>query len=92
MIETVYWNWVSIFFGVLCFIMYYGIVIAMNLPFIAPLIQPEINGEFFMIFMNPKAWICLFVLPVVALLPDIIILTAQKIFYPSPTDAVLLKQ
>lgn len=74
MIETVYWNWVSQFFGVICFITYYVMVIAMNLSFISPLIQPEINGEFFMIFVNLKAWIILIVVPFIALIPDIGIL------------------
>ena len=31
-------------------------------------------------------------MPAVALLPDITYLLCQKIFYPTPTDAVMLKQ
>ena len=91
MIETVYWNWVSQLFGFICFITYYVMVIAMNMHFLSPLIQPEIDGEFFMVFMNAKAWIILIVMPFVALLPDIAILLLQKVFWPTPTDAVMLK-
>jgi len=91
MIETVNWNWVSIFFGFLCFLSYYVMVFGMNLDMLAPMIQPEINGEFFLIFSNVKAIICLVMLPMVALLPDVLILMMQKIFFPNPTDAVMLK-
>ena len=43
-------------------------------------------------FASPKAWIVLIVLPAVALLPDITILLMQKVFWPNPTDAVMIKQ
>lgn len=92
MIETVNWNWVSIFFGFLCFASYYAMVFVMNFDSIAPLIQPEINGEFNLIFKNVKALVVLVIVPFVALLPDITILIFQKVFYPTPTDAVMLKQ
>ena len=39
-----------------------------------------------------KAWIVLLVLPLVALLPDITYMLCQKIFFPTPTDAVMLRQ
>ena len=41
---------------------------------------------------NGKAWIVLLVLPMVALLPDCIYMLMQKIFFPTPTDAVMLRQ
>ena len=41
---------------------------------------------------NYKAWIVLLLLPFVALLPDMTYIMAQKIFWPTPTDAVMLKQ
>ena len=41
---------------------------------------------------SQKAWICLIVIPVISLLPDITYLLAKKIFWPSPTDAVMMKQ
>jgi len=91
MIETVNWNWVSTIFGIICFVTYYGMVFIMNFDAIAPMIQPEINGEFNLIVTNIKAIICIIVLPIVALLPDIISLFL-KVFWPSPTDAVMLKQ
>lgn len=41
---------------------------------------------------SQKAWICLLVVPVISLLPDITYLLAKKIFWPTPTDAVMMKQ
>jgi hypothetical protein len=64
----------------------------MNTDAIAPLIQPEIEGEFNLIASNMKALIVLVVVPMVALLPDVLVLMTQKIFWPTPTDAVMLKQ
>jgi hypothetical protein len=92
MIETVNWNSVSIFFGFMCFASYYVMCWAMNLDSLAPIIQPEINGEFNSMFTNFKAIIVLIIVPFVALLPDITILMFQKVFYPTPTDAVMIKQ
>lgn len=39
-----------------------------------------------------KAWIVLLVFPLVALLPDTAYMLIQKIFFPTPTDAVMLRQ
>ena len=39
-----------------------------------------------------KAWIVLLVLPLIALLPDITYMLCQKIFFPTPTDVVMLRQ
>lgn len=78
--------------GVICYASYYSMVFGMNLPMLSPLIQPEINGEFMLIFTNIKGWICLILLPAVALLPDIVIMISQKLFWPTPTDAVMQKQ
>jgi hypothetical protein len=92
LIETVYWNWVSQFFGALCILSYYAMCFVMNLHFFAPMIQPEINGEFLHMFSNGTAMVILFLLPFIAVLPDILILSVQKIFLPTPTDVVMLKQ
>ena len=44
------------------------------------------------IFTNGKAWIVMAVLPAVALFPDLAFLLTQKVFFPTPTDAVMIKQ
>ena len=45
-----------------------------------------------MIIQSGKAWVVLLALPMVALLPDTTYLLCQKIFFPTPTDAVMLRQ
>ena len=45
-----------------------------------------------MMLTSLKAWICLIMLPAVALLPDLAYTLIQKVFYPTPTDAVMLEQ
>jgi hypothetical protein len=39
-----------------------------------------------------KAWFAMILLPMLALLPDITYILVQKIFYPTLTDAIMLKQ
>ena len=45
-----------------------------------------------MIFTNAKALIAMILIPFVALLPDLTWLLFQKVFFPSLTDAIMLKQ
>lgn len=42
-------------------------------------------------FSNLKFWIAIFGIPILALLPDLTIKYMKQVFYPSPTDKVLLK-
>jgi hypothetical protein len=72
--------------------MYYGSVIGLNSVYVSQLIQPELTGEYYLIFQSVKAWIAMLLLPMVALLPDITYSLVQKVFFPTPTDAVMLKQ
>ena len=61
------------------------------MPWVAAILQPQISGEYWHIVKSGKGWVLLIVMPAVALLPDITYLLCQKIFYPTPTDAVMLK-
>ena len=91
-LESVFWNFLSTLTGVACLLMYYGCVIGLNTVFVSQIIQPELTGEYFLIFQSPKAWIAMLLLPMVALLPDITYVLISKVFFPTPTDAVMLKQ
>ena len=91
-LESGYWNWLSAITGVVSLAVYWACVIFLNTDFVALLIQPELCGEYFKIIVSPKAWICMVLVPMVALLPDITYSLMQKVFYPTPTDAVMLKQ
>lgn len=91
-IETVYWNWLAGLTNIACLLFYYICVIGGNAAPIAEVFQPEINGQYFMMLESGKAWLVLIVLPMFALLPDTTFMLCQKIFFPSPTDAVMLLQ
>lgn len=73
-IETNYWNWYSIGTGAFCIILYYATVLVFSTQFVSEWLQPELNAEFFRILSSAKAWITIFMLPIVALLPDLTIL------------------
>lgn len=91
-IETVYWNWLAAIINIASLLFYYICVIGGNTAPIAEIFQPEITGQYFLMLYSGKAWIVLLVLPLVALLPDIAYMLIQKIFFPTPTDAVMLRQ
>ena len=90
-IETVYWNWLSGITNIVCLAFYYICVVIGNSSPVAQIFQPEIEGQYFAMLASGKAWIVLLVLPLVALLPDTIYMLMQKIFFPTPTDAVMLR-
>ena len=90
-IETVYWNWLSGITNIVCLVFYYISVIVGNSAPVAQIFQPEIEGQYFAMLQSGKAWIVLLVLPLVALLPDTVYMLNQKIFFPTPTDAVMLR-
>ena len=91
-IETVYWNWISGLVNIACVLFYYICVLGGNVAPVANIFQPEIGGQYNEMVSNGKAWIVLIVLPIVALLPDLIYMLMQKIFFPTPTDAVMVNQ
>lgn len=70
-LESVFWNWIATLTGLVCLIVYYGMVIGLNIDMFATIFQPELNGEILLMLGSAKAWFCLIVLPAVALLPDL---------------------
>jgi len=91
-IETGYWNWLAGIVNIASLLFYYICVIGGNTAPIAEIFQPEITGQYFIMMYSGKSWCVLLVLPLVALLPDLSYMLIQKIFFPTPTDAVMLRQ
>lgn len=48
--------------------------------------------EYYNIFSSFKAWIVMIGVPMVALIPDCIYTLTMRVFYPNPTDFVMLEQ
>ena len=91
-IETSYWNTLTICVNIFCGLLFYYLTVVIgSMPGIGEIFQPEVTGIYALILSSKKAWICLVVIPVISLLPDITYLLAKKIFWPSPTDAVMMK-
>jgi magnesium-transporting ATPase (P-type) len=88
-LETNFWNWYSGLSGLFCIVLYYLTVLVLSTESTSELLQPELNGEYFRILASAKAWIAIILIPVVALLPDIGFMFIQKMFRPTPTDAVM---
>ena len=76
-IETSYWNWLTICVNLFCGLMFYYLSVLLgNTPSVAAIFQPEVTGQYSLIMESHKAWICLIVIPIISLLPDITFLLA----------------
>ena len=82
-IESNYWSSLSIATGVACLVLYYASVMVLSSDFVSEIIQPQLKGIFFEIFTHPKAWVCLVLIPLVALLPDMVWNLFFRLFYPT---------
>ena len=91
-IESNYWSSLSIATGVACLVLYYASVMVLSSDLVSEIIQPQLKGIFFEIFTHPKAWVCLVLIPLVALLPDMVWNLFFRLFYPTQTDAVMMIQ
>jgi len=91
-LETVYWNWIAILAGIVSVSLYYITLLIGNSPTIAKTFQPEIMGEFFNMLVNWRFYMLVFVIPGIALLPDVTYLFFKRVFFPSPTDKVMHEQ
>lgn len=94
LLETVYWNTLSIGTIVLCFALYYIMTFGLSFNPISILFQPQLNGTLIDMIgtETPNFWILLIVLPFFALTPDITITLFQRVFYPTPVDSVMITQ
>ena len=90
-IETVYWNTLSIVTAILSVVLYYATLAVGSISSIAMALQPELNGQLFMMFSTVRFWVIFIVVPAIAVLPDATYILMQKIFFPSPTDIIMRK-
>jgi phospholipid-transporting ATPase len=85
-----YWNYISIIGVIGGLALYYISITILNIPIVANLLQPGLNQLFFALMARPKSWLVIFFVPIIALLPDYIYLSWNKIFNPSPVDTLLV--
>jgi hypothetical protein len=89
-LETVFWNPITTLMCFLCFCLYYLLVILGNISVLSSFFQPQLNGQLFQMLSNGQFWILLIGVPAFALVPDITLTLWQRVFFPNPTDVMLL--
>ncbi|CAG9319750.1 unnamed protein product [Blepharisma stoltei] len=91
-LESQYWNILTISFSLGSIVFYYLTVIVLNTTAVSRAFQPEITYVFFNILGNGKAWIILFLSPLIALTPDYVVKAYMYLFNPNPTDVFLAQR
>ena len=64
----------------------------MNVDAVAQTFQPNVNHLFFNILGSGKAWIIIFIAPIVALIPDFILVYYKATFHPNPINKLMRLQ
>lgn len=67
-------------------------VIILNTSTMAKVFQPQIDNLFFEVLGTPKTWLILTLVPLAALLPDLLVGATRQVFKKNPVDIVLNKQ
>lgn len=88
-LESVYWNKFNIIAGVVSLGFYYLTVIVLNTTTFSPSLQPQLEGLFFSILGNLKAWMLIVCVPFIAILPDFFIRAYSFLFKPTPLQSVM---
>ena len=90
-IEILFFNCIVFWAAFLSLLIYWIMVICMNTNGLAPYFNSQIQNTVFKMFSNLKFWLAIIGIPILALLPDISIKYIRQVFWPSPTDKVILK-
>lgn len=88
-LELIFLNWIVIVAGIGSVVFYWLFVIIFNTSAIAQAFQPEIEYVYFRMFENGKFYIVIFLLPLIALLPDITIKYFNQLYRPSVSDRIV---
>lgn len=73
-------------------LIYYVVVIVLQITALSNLLQPEIQGLIMALFQNYKFWILIVTVPIICLVPDLFIKLVTKVYFPDPVDIVLKEQ
>lgn len=84
-----YWNKLSLIGVIGGLGLYYVSIIFLNTANVASRIQPGLNQLFYALMSRPKSWIVVFFVPIIALIPDFVFTSWNKIFHPTPVDNLM---
>lgn len=90
-IELIFLNWVVLVAGIVSVVFYWLFVIVFNTSPIAQAFQPELEYIYFRLFGNFQAWLAIFLIPLICLLPDMTIKYFQQLYNPTISDDVVKK-
>lgn len=90
-IELIFLNWVVLLAGFVSVVFYWLFVIIFNTSLISQAFQPEIEEVYFKLFGNFQAWLAIFLIPMICLLPDMTIKYFQQVYNPTTSDLVVEK-
>jgi hypothetical protein len=68
------------------------VVVILNTKALAEVFQPQLNNLFFEVLATPKTWLIFTLVPMTALLPDLLIAATRQVFKKNPVDIVLRMQ
>jgi phospholipid-translocating P-type ATPase (flippase) len=84
-----YWNKLSLIGVVGGLGLYHVSMIFLNTAPVASRIQPGLNQLYYALMSRPKSWIVIFFVPIIALIPDFVLTSWNKIFHPTPVDNLM---
>ena len=90
-IELLFLNWIVLVAGGVSLVLYWAFVIVFNTHPFALFFQPQIDNVYFEMFSNGQFWIALFLLPVIALIPDATIKYFNQLYRPTTSDIALMR-
>lgn len=91
-IESTFLNAINLAAGVMSVFFYFVIMLLASVDFIAHNFQPELDGVLQQINYSSRITLLMFFSPIICLLPDLAYILFNKIFFPTPTDRLLLSQ
>ncbi|CAI2370022.1 unnamed protein product [Moneuplotes crassus] len=90
-IEILFLNWIVIVAGVGSVLLYWVCAIVLNVSFVAQLFQPNLEGIYFRMLSSIPTLLSLFLIPLVALLPDLTLKYFSQLYRPSSSDKEIMK-
>lgn len=88
-LETYSWNWLNLAATLISLTFFYGTVILLSAHFVASNVQPLFDQLVYTILLSPKAWLMMYLTPILAIVPDFIIISWRSQFHPSPIDIIM---
>lgn len=91
-LESIHWTKLSIGVGVLSVLVYYLSVLVLCTEFMSSVFQPEAYKLFSKVLDKGMSWIAILLVPVLALIPDFLLVAGEFVFCPTKIQQLLKKR